>query len=589
MSDKEKSKSREAELDAFWSIDSLLPAKPARTPARSPRPTPEAVEIEVVRQTASQSPSEETVKDAPLTQAVDAPVYHFVPPHTADEAEREPRPCEEYVPDGVLLHRVRIFEWSSDYRYFDQFAKDAVRFAGLRGQPVPREPFFSYFPQYAQMGRRQTAWYLWWREQVRVRKFMDTDYAYVLLYLFECINLPVTSHDEAASRRDDMARVWMVYRHAYPQLDHYMAEWLCDYCLIHRLTAPNDILAPAMSDVLATCRLKEFYLSAAVAAGDGTTPDDDTDLATARILLRHCCQYDYRKSKFASGEHKATFDRVIPSALAATYPLLTGGHGQRPVVEMGDCTVTRDAYTGALCALGNKRRIEVSYASFSRSHELRFLIADMVKYVENRLRSWIGVRSRLTVTPLPTPIRDALDAFLDSVAPAKPIPVATKKPVPRPAYEALYDLPEKEISLADAEAIERDSWSTTKILTEAFGGEETIEMIDEPVKAPVAPVAVTAPDLVPASAPIETDEDGLAAALGELVPFVRAALEQDYATQRALAGSWRKMPDAVADEINAITVEHVIFDTILEDDGNGFCVVEDYRDVLCRILAEEET
>ena len=584
MSENKKSKSREAELDAFWDIDSLLPAKPDRAPVRASRPTPEAVEIEVARPASAEPPSGVTVavKDAPLTHA-DAPVLHFVPPHTPDEEKNAPRPCDEYVPEGVLLHRVRIFEWRSDYRYFDRFARDALRFDAIRGVPCEREPFFSYFPQYDQMGRRQTAWYLWWREQARGGKYVETDYAYVLLYLFECINLPVTSPDEAASRRDAMARVWVVYRRAYPQLDHYMAEWLCDYCLIHRMTAPNDILAPAMNDILSSCRLKEFYLSAVVGAGDGA--DGAADMATAHILLRHCCQYDYRKSKFASGEHKALFDRVIPAAIAATYPQLTGGHGQRPVVELGDCTVTRDAYTGALCALGNKRRIEVSYASFSRSHELRFLIADMVKHTENRLRAWIGVRSRLTVTPLPTPLRDALDAFLDSVAPEKPICTPTRKPAPRPAYEQLYDLPQKEISLADAEAIERASWTTTKILTEAFGGEEMEEVtatVQVPIEQPVEAVPV-------APMPAETDENELIVALGELVAFVRAALDGDPVTQRALASGWRKMPDAVADEINAISVEHVIFDTILEEDGDGYAVVEDYRDDVCRILAEEDS
>ena len=151
----------------------------------------------------------------------------------------------------------------------------------------------------------------------------------------------------------------------------------------------------------------------------------------------------------------------------------------------------------------------------------------------------------------------------------------------RPAYEQLYDLPPKEISLADAEAIERASWETTRILTEAFGGEETVEMAQEIPETPVMPATV------PASA--ETDENELLSALGELAAFVRMALDGDYAGQRALAAKWRKMPDAVADEINAMAVENVIFDTILEDDGNGYAVVEDYRDDVCRILAEEDS
>ena len=149
-----------------------------------------------------------------------------------------------------------------------------------------------------------------------------------------------------------------------------MCEWLCDFCPIHRLGIPADILSPALDDIVEISRMKEFYLSAAV-GGKGT---DAPDLAGARILLQHCCQYDYRKSKFAGGENAALFDRIIPGAVAAVLPLLLGQDGKPPLITMQDSTVTRDAYTGALCAYRNKRRLVVSYTSFSRSHELRFPI-----------------------------------------------------------------------------------------------------------------------------------------------------------------------------------------------------------------------
>ena len=45
------------------------------------------------------------------------------------------------------------------------------------------------------------------------------------------------------------------------------------------------------------------------------------------------------------------------------------------------------------------------------------------------------------------------------------------------------------------------------------------------------------------------------------------------------------MPDAVADEINAITAETVICDIILEDDGTGiYTVLDDYRDEVETII-----
>lgn len=517
-------------------------------------------------------------------------VTHYVPPHTPDDPAAE-KPVAEYTPDGLLLHVVRIFEWHSNYRYFDQFTQDAVRFDRL--EPLPggeerREPFFSYFPQYAQLTRRQTAWYLRWRAQIRKHTFPETDYAYILLFIFEQINLPATP-DEAAARRDLMADVWMAYRKRFPQLDHYMCEWLCDYCLIHRLNAPADRLAPALDEVINLSRLKEFYLSSVI-----TVSGDGRDMETARILLRHCCQYDYRKSKFAAGEHKELFDKTVPAAVAAVLPKLFEREKETPLLSLNRNTVTRDAFTGALCGYTNKRRIEVTFTSFSRSHEMRFLVGDMVKHVENRLRAWIGVRSRLSVMSLPVPIRNALDEWLNPRAPARTIP-AGKKPEARPDYEKLYDLPAAPVSLAHADEIERTSWETTRRLTEAFGEGEPEETItapplpETPPAPPSEPVPVPPRDAspLPPSVPAASAgaDDSLAAALGDLCAFVRLALDKDYAGQRAYAKAARRLPDALADAVNDATAASEIGDVILEDRGDGtYDVIEDYRDSLEALL-----
>ncbi len=657
--------------DDFWDIDRLLPPKPARRSAPMPRPTPSAVEIELAphahTERSTREPSSVPVTDASLTservanararaeqaraeadrlraeaartrregtltagdrpEAIgagqeprhtpekEAPVSassltRFVPPHTAEEGKEEQGPLLAYKPGGALLRHVKIYAWHAGYHYFDQFGKDAVEYAAL---PAPAEAqptgFFSYFPQYVQLNRRQSAWYLYWREKVRNGICPATDYAYVLLYIFELLNLPAEDALTARRHRDLLAAVWVAYRRTHPQLDHYMCEWLCDYCLIHALPAPVDILAPALDAIIEGSRLKEFYLGAVVEGVENAerAGAGDHSLETARILLRHCCQYDYRKSKFAQGEHKALFDATIPAAVAAVLPLLLGSQGREPAITMLESTVKRDAYTGALCAYSNKRRIEVAYTSFSRSHELRFLIADMVKHTENRLRSWIGVRSRLSVMSLPIPLREALDAYLAPHAPAKS-PVAPKKKEPaRPAYEAQYDLPRKALSVADADAIEQSSWETTKRLTEAFGDTVALPVVERQNASPIADVSTQSAPLVPASslsswvppavplpaapplppppseataplslpAPVTSDTSS---PLAPYASFLAAALSGDPAAQRAAAKALGKMPDALADAVNAITADGDIGDIILEDDGTGFyAVLEDYR------------
>ncbi len=643
---------RKKEIDDFWDVDKLLPERPARRTPPPPRTAPTAVEIELAPQKPAEPVGETTPKraaepvtstpltvfsreegstrgageyDRPMPSPQPAPTPNpnpnpnpnpdprpsvqgatettrYVPSYKRNESKNT-EPLTEYQPDGVLLHSVKVYGWQTGYHYFDSFVEDALRYDSMKPpKTAEKVSFFSYFPQYTQLNRRSEAWYLYWRAYVRQGQYPDTDYAYVLLYLFELINLPVSESTEAMDRRDAMARVWMAYRKPFPQLDHYMCEWLCDYCLIHGLIAPVDLLSPALDLIIQESRLKEFYLSAAVRLpeGDAMTPAgkaDPTALQTARILMRHCCQYDYRKSKFAGGEHKELFDSTIPAAVAHVLPLLLGANGQKPAISMLDSTVTRDAYTGALCSYRNKRKIEVSYTSFSRSHELRFLMGDMVKHVENRLRGWIGVRSKLSVMSLPLPLRDALDAYLNPLEPPKSATVVKKKEEPRPAYETLYDLPRKAVSLEDAAAIEADSWETTRILVEAFEGEgnhqekpaENVLAVEKipAAETPAAPVVsvdptpTAAPVSVPARNATESTAPAADSPLAPYAPFIKAALDGDPAALRAAAKTLGKMPDALADEINALTADGEIGDIILEDDGMGrYTVIEDYRDAV---------
>lgn len=601
---------REQELDDFWDIGRLLPKEPKgpRYTPQSIRKTPEAVEIEVAPVKHSARPSIKTVTvpptgSSPLSfsheahsvtgEQIPEQMNHQLPP-SAPGAERCDVLLCEYTPQSPLLHHVSIYEWHANYHYFDQFIKDAETYAGLGGKEVKAEPFFSYFPQYAQLNRRQRAWYLYWRDQVRQDLYPPTDYAYILLYLFELINLPAIG-ETAERHRDLIAKVWMAYRKTYPQLDHYVCEWLCDYCLIHNLSAPALHLLPALGHIVATARLKEFYISAMIGVGDETV-----NVASARILLSHSCQYDYRKSKFYSGEHKALFDDIIPRALAAVFPRLmqhdsAGGY-------MLDSKVSRDAFVGALCAYSNKRRIELSYTSFSRSHDLRFLVGDMVKHIENRIRGSILVRSKLTTHFLTVPLRKELDAWLDAHLPSPEIAKnKAEMSKPRPEYEALYDLPHTEVSIESADAIEQSSWETTKILVEAFAEDEA-ELTEfsadfdvhrgevSPFRTEEAPQVSCVDELKPLNYVNDTPpselhltphDHPLLIALGDRADFVRAVLRGDRAGQKAYCAAHKKLSDAVVDEINDLSVEHEIYDMIIEEDGRGgYLVIEDYRDTV---------
>ena len=561
--EKDEKKRRDEELDRFWNIDVLIPKK------RAVHYESDTETTEIVIDPTPQEKTAEKINVPPreiaVPKAENAARPRFIPPHTAEEFSNPPMPDEEYVPVNALIHKVRIFRWRSDYRYYEGFVRDAVRLFSVTGVECPRVPFFSYVPQYTQMSRAQLEWYLWWRENLRHGTFLDTDYSYVLLYVYELINLSGRMNPQQA--QNALCDVWVHYRENYRKLDSYLPEWICDYSLIHRLPPPSACTGRLLPEVMAHCTLKEFYV-----------PNDGRDIYI-RALLSFCSNYDYRKSKFYNAERASLFDDAVVGALRALIEH-TSENGQLfSSVGMDDSKLSRDAFNGALCSYRVKRRIEVDFCSFSRSHELRYFLTDVVKHVENRVRAAVGVRSRLTVYALATPMRKILDSYLDEALPTKTrgTPKAGAGEAPA-SYEKLYDLPKKNLSLTDAAEIERLSWETTERLVEAF--EDAEEAQGEPQRDPFSsPASFPMPTDAPLPADVDGESDTCAAAMRPYLSFLQAVRDGNAAHQRNAAQKAGVPLEVLADEVNALAVEHM-GDILLEECDFGFCVIEDYRDLL---------
>jgi hypothetical protein len=181
-------------------------------------------------------------------------------------------------------------------------------------------------------------------------------------------------------------------------------------------------------------------------------PSGKDDTRDADIYLTFCTNHDYRKSKlYLSGKEQANaMNEHIPMAISAVIRALETQETAFSRTKMQKATLNRDSFIGALCSGDMKRRIEVDYCSFNRSHELRFLITDMIKYTENRLRTVFGMKSRLSIYGLPEQVKLALDDYLEKVLPSKRRIIVQE----RPAYEALYDAPITAVSPEHAQQIE---------------------------------------------------------------------------------------------------------------------------------------
>ncbi len=521
-------------LDDFWDLSSLVPSKNIKF--GHPKSI-DAVEVTAEASAISKAASES-----------DTIIKRYIPPHSgnveltlADKFES----VEDYEPIGALIHKVTVKKYKTSYNYYGAFLSNAVEYMSVEGKCCEYTPFFSYVPMYDQMNREQLSYYFWFRENVRREIYIKTDYGYLFTYIFELLNLG-NRLDVKESQRILMA-LWNEYHDSFPMITYKLADWICDYSLLHRLPPPVSVSSGIIQKVNS---LKEFYIY---------LPQDDVRKC-AMILMRYCSYYDYRTSKFYTPQNKALYDEHILKALIVALKYYSSDGNILSGIDYNDSMLSRDVYVGAVCTAEQKYRIDVSFCSFSRSNELRYLIGDIIKYSENRLRTYIGVKSKMTVYSVSVELRKLLDDYFDASLPQRKQgkPVAQKQ-----EYDVLYDIPIKPLSLGDAKKIEESSWDTTKELIDAF--DETYPYDEENEHKPL-PVNVMSQD-ADTNDPFIQYRDMIV----RLIGGDKNAISM-FAKEKGF------MSDSLVDMINELAFD-IFGDQLIEDDGMGnYSVIEDYKD-----------
>ncbi len=565
--------SARAEADSFWDIDALMPRRRPSSPAPRSRTEPVEMDFDIP---AAAPPCKAGNADVPIPPRAEDKAVDSRRWGTSWGASRSARELEKekaeysYCPERSLIHQVDVLRWHTGYSYYEQFYRSAVELEHKTAPECRHVQFFSYMPQYSQLNREQLGFYLWWRDEVRAGRCPHADYSYVLLYIYELINL-YSGTDMAGQACEQLCRLWKAYRAEYPRLDVQLSEWVCDICLINRLPPPFELLAEIPdAPYLRAASLREFYIDCS---------SDDGSYASALIL--YCSNYDWRKSRYAVGDARKLYERHLPAAVSRALAALEAAGEASGTPRMQDSSSVRDAYIGALCTPRAKKRLRLKYCSFSRSHELRFLVTDILKYSENRLRAALGIKSRITYGPLPTSARAAVDEYFACEFPPSMRQAAARRTAEPPEYEKLYEpSPENNtLSLEHAAEIELESWQTTDRLIEAFADDAGDE-------AAAAPESFELPLMPEQPGSGSGDGNELAAALAEYAEFISAALGGDGGAERKFAAGRGMLPDSVADRINDIAAE-LFGDIILEDDGELYRVIDDYAEEVREMLEDQ--
>ncbi len=554
------------DTDDFWDISKLIPQKKRQSPPRF-----DTGAVEITDSGANTAASESGAADA-SARAI---------PRGRAEGDGVDS-YREYDASLTFVKKVRVYSCPAAYRYYAEFESTMHKYLRLTVKEAQREPFFSYVPQYSQLSQKRLAWYLYWRSHCRRREYLPTDFSYVLLYVYELINFDNPRHPDRIA--EELCALWAAYRGEFSQLDRYLPDWLCDYCLVHGCRPPYDTLGEFFGAVIKNATLKEFYLGE-----DGASAN-----AYVRALVSEPSVYDYRKSKYYTEETRDLYELHLPAAIAQGFEIDASGICDK-LTGTELCTLKKDIFVGALCTWKAKRTLEIEYYPVYRPSALRGEVSLAVKHAENKLRAVLGLRSGLSDGGLSPLVRERIDAYFKREFPD--IDGRPPKKNAEPEYMAFYDSVGQGLEYSRALDIENESWTLARLMGEAFDDDEADGELEttsgtEAVKNSAEPISDTAVKVGGApmsfSFPLDadvSDEEGFESLRSSLdaleLELVGLLLRADHSgAQRACANA-SKYISAVCEHVNELALE-TISDILIESDGERYVILSDYENEVKR-------
>ena len=576
--------------DDFWNLDEYAKKKTPSYPIKQfSKSATEAVEISSNIETNREITRYSDNKLSPSSEN-NSTITRFIPPHK-DSIYAKKHVLMEYAPKNPLIKSVRICADKEGDKLFPEsnlFMRERRALLNRRVSECSYTPYYSFSPRYSQMSRAQLAYYVWWRENARNGNFLKADESYIILYTYE---LAATGDGEDKPAALNMLCA-LLTNYQEPDINAVfrmmIRDIICDFCLVHNLSLPLEKLKSLKRQLISNAYIPEFFIDLS---------EESRDTAV-EIGLPAISMYDFRKSKFYTPELKSDFKKAMGGAMAAVFAdrdafnsiiSFTGG-------VYGHVTAERRPF-GRMVGIANKSiRLEITYYQLSN---IQSTVTDAMRHAENRFREHIGVKNKLHLTAIKPALKAAIDAYFDSNFP--PMPVvdrrrknATEQENEVHEYDKLYDVPKAELSPERALEIERESWSTTRILTEAFADE-----IDEVASISVADKSSPQPICEPISEKKEPEalfempftatstQSSSSAGLymqiresiGDFSAFIDLCRSPSPTAQRAFALSHGLSLDELADRINEAAVD-IFGDILLEDVGGSYGILEDYLDQL---------
>lgn len=520
------------DLDAFWDLGRIMPKKKKMQPFNT-----------------TTSPTEHVIKGSELDSSERKLTL------MRDEVDLEAIEERSYIPRGNgLIKEVTIRRWVDKYDFYGNFRKAAILYYDYKTEKCDFAPYYSYMPQYSQLTVPQKQYYFYWRDMVRQGRFIKSDYSYLYLFVYEILNLP--DKLPPSDGINMLCKLWREYRDELPKIDASFAAWIQDYCLVHEIPCPMDQISEFIFDVISASSFKEFYLSEMGTAGDAGTD----------AMVAYLSDYDFRRCKYRTPENKEAYNRYMLSAMRRVIFALM--NSDNPVYDdTKTAVIERDAFPRSLCTHTVKCRLKIRYTPLSKDIKLRSIVTMAVRYTENKLRANLGVKSRLAIKDFPDQYKRLIDEYFDSLIGEKSAKVRKEN---LPEYESLYDAPSESLSISGADKIEQESWLTTARLVGdeyAYEDDTTIDFADVVSRDQYMEVQVE--ESIKANNEDSDSESKYGLGKDEI------SIISDIIEGRIFDFGFETLEKI--EKINEAFSEG-FGDVIIESDGDGYKIIEDYQE-----------
>ncbi len=468
-----------------------------------------------------------------------------------------------YEKNGTLIKKITVNDWRIGNDFYTRFAADAQKSHLARPKASPDEPmhpvqFYSLVPQFSHMTGLQIEYYRRLRELWRQNSFPDCDSAYVMLYVFELLNLSDVDKAEISS---SLASVWLGYRKRMPRLDAYMSEWMEDYCMINDVPLPKELF-PSLAEITTKSHFKEFYYEEMLRDGEDYT-------SFAKAFIDGFSDYVYANAKYYP-EYKESYDEHIIACISL---VMREGIKKRFAIfcEKKTYRMMIDSYIGGAVASSKKKQIIVEFESFLRGIEVREYATAIVKYAENKLRQSLGIKGKLSVKKIDSESVYLIDSYFEPLIPRERVKKPAEDKYMPDDYMKNYEAETRGVDIAAAAEIERMSWTNTARLTAFDEDEDLLE--NKTATDVVIPEVEIAKEVEKAEKCANTDTKTTEKCVSDeefMKKAVSAALDGRFKQWAKECGIYE---GEAQDRVNNCFID-IIGDIILED----YTLIEDYRE-----------